>query len=251
MVTRVVPDNIVVGPNSIAIVDWEEGGAGQVDSWIAQTGYEVACFVNAGESPPQVDVTKDQLTRETRFFSYPSRDSFKDRPLITALDWPDVLRDLNITKALIMVSDQQRRLENITLARQKGLELINAIHPTATVFDDAVLHENIILHARAYVGYRAEIHTGVVINTGAQIDHHNVLYECVRVDPGVVTAGNVVMNKFACLHTGTVVINRIRIGEGAIVGAGSVLIRDVEPWTMVVGNPGRVIRTLKANKLAR
>ena len=32
------------------------------------------------------------------------------------------------------------------------------------------------------------------------------------------------------------------IGTGAVVGAGTILTRDVAPYTIVVGNPGRVVR---------
>ncbi|WP_093027255.1 putative colanic acid biosynthesis acetyltransferase [Thiocapsa roseopersicina] len=34
-----------------------------------------------------------------------------------------------------------------------------------------------------------------------------------------------------------------RIGEGAIVGAAAVVVKDVPPWTIVAGNPARVIRS--------
>lgn len=35
----------------------------------------------------------------------------------------------------------------------------------------------------------------------------------------------------------------VRIGEGAIVGARASVFRDVDPWTVVGGNPARIIRT--------
>lgn len=37
----------------------------------------------------------------------------------------------------------------------------------------------------------------------------------------------------------------VTIGEGAIVGAKSVVRKDVEPWTVVIGNPARVVKKLK------
>ncbi|MBI5154393.1 hypothetical protein HZA57_04065, partial [Candidatus Poribacteria bacterium] len=34
----------------------------------------------------------------------------------------------------------------------------------------------------------------------------------------------------------------VRIGRGAVAGARSVVVRDVEPWTVVAGNPARALR---------
>ena len=41
-----------------------------------------------------------------------------------------------------------------------------------------------------------------------------------------------------------VILKGVNIGKGAIIGAFSVVTRDVEPWTVVAGNPARVVRTL-------
>jgi len=41
-----------------------------------------------------------------------------------------------------------------------------------------------------------------------------------------------------------IVLKGVTIGEGAVVGAGSVVTKDVPPWTIVAGNPARVIRPL-------
>lgn len=34
----------------------------------------------------------------------------------------------------------------------------------------------------------------------------------------------------------------VKVGEGAVVGARAVVVKDVEPWTVVAGNPSRFIK---------
>lgn len=42
-----------------------------------------------------------------------------------------------------------------------------------------------------------------------------------------------------------IVLKGVTIGQGAIVGAGSVVVKDVPPFTVVAGNPARIVNTLK------
>lgn len=48
----------------------------------------------------------------------------------------------------------------------------------------------------------------------------------------------------AWLGTGVVVLPGVTIGEGAVVGANSVVTKDVEPYTIVGGAPARLIRRI-------
>lgn len=44
------------------------------------------------------------------------------------------------------------------------------------------------------------------------------------------------------IGAGTIILPGRRIGRGSIVGAGSVVSRDIPPWTVAAGNPARVLR---------
>jgi len=59
--------------------------------------------------------------------------------------------------------------------------------------------------------------------------------------------GPIIIKKNAYISQGTIVLSNVTIGEGAIVGAGSVIIEDVPPYTLVVGVPAKPIKKVKKN----
>jgi acetyltransferase-like isoleucine patch superfamily enzyme len=65
-----------------------------------------------------------------------------------------------------------------------------------------------------------------------------------RKDWSHVSIKPVVISDKAWIGTGAMILPGVTVGEGAIVGAGSVVTKDVAPWTAVGGNPARLIREL-------
>lgn len=49
----------------------------------------------------------------------------------------------------------------------------------------------------------------------------------------------------AWIGMNVIILKGVTIGEGAVVGAGSVVTKDVPAWSVVAGNPAKVIRQLK------
>lgn len=58
-----------------------------------------------------------------------------------------------------------------------------------------------------------------------------------KVESTIVRAG-------ASIGSGATILSKVTIGENAIVGAGSVVTRDVPPNTIVAGNPARILRAV-------
>ncbi len=89
-----------------------------------------------------------------------------------------------------------------------------------------------------YVGIAA----GARIITGT--DHYG---EGKRISPLVpleqrhLILGTVILEKDVFIGTNAVVHPNVRIGEGAIIGSNSLVLKDVEPWTVNVGSPCRVV----------
>lgn len=56
--------------------------------------------------------------------------------------------------------------------------------------------------------------------------------------------GPIIIKNDVWLGTGVVVLPNITIGEGAIVGANSLVTKDVKPYTIVIGSPAKLIGTI-------
>jgi acetyltransferase-like isoleucine patch superfamily enzyme len=53
------------------------------------------------------------------------------------------------------------------------------------------------------------------------------------------------VRKGASVGSSATILAGVTVGEGAIVGAGAVVTKDVPPWTIVAGNPAKILRTIE------
>jgi acetyltransferase-like isoleucine patch superfamily enzyme len=122
------------------------------------------------------------------------------------------------------------------------------------------------------IGTFVEIQKGVKIGNRCKISSHTFICEGVMLEDEVFVGHNVTFTNdrypratsgngqlqteadWACIRTvvkrgasigsGATLLCGITIGENAMIGAGSVVTRDVPPDTVVAGNPARVVKSL-------
>lgn len=64
------------------------------------------------------------------------------------------------------------------------------------------------------------------------------------IDQGHDVSQEIVLKRGCWLGANTIVLRGVTIGENAVVGAGSIVTSDVEPFTVAVGNPAKIIKKL-------
>ena len=148
--------------------------------------------------------------------------------------------------AIIAIGDNRARCGYVKTVEEHGLELANAIHPTASVSASAILGRNVMIAAQAVICAEARIGDLAIINTAAVIDHECEIGPAAHICPGANLAGRVRVGCKAFVGIGANIIQCLTIGEGATIGAGAVVLRDIPPGATAVGVPARIIKTTPA-----
>jgi maltose O-acetyltransferase len=96
--------------------------------------------------------------------------------------------------------------------------------------------DNIVIGSRVAIGPN-------VILLSSSDPNNSRIYDHVKIQRGKVIVGN-----DAWIGAGAIIMPDVHIGEGSVVGAGSVVTKDVGPFTIVAGVPARKIGDVNLNE---
>lgn len=116
------------------------------------------------------------------------------------------------------------------------------IHPTARI------GKGCAIFPQCFVGLNAVIGDGVFILSGCAINHDAILEDGVVAASHVTLAGHVHVEAGAYLGQACSVRQSLRIGRHALIGMGAVVVKHVEPDSVMAGNPARKLKSREARK---
>ncbi len=116
--------------------------------------------------------------------------------------------------------------------------------------DEVVIGEGAVLCPFVTITSNIRIGKHFHANLNSYIEHDCVIGDFVTFAPGVHCNGNVHIEDHAYIGTGAILRQGkpgepLVIGRGAVVGMGAVVTKNVAPGTTVIGNPARVMESIK------
>lgn len=138
------------------------------------------------------------------------------------------------------IGDNIVREKYLSESKRLGYNIPNFIHHTAIIGPGVQLGEANYILAGSVIMPHTVTSDYVMISIGSTIGHHVTIENSVFISSGVNIGANLSLKEHSYIGIGATIMSNIdEIGRGALIGAGSVIIKTVEPHTTMVGNPGR------------
>jgi sugar O-acyltransferase (sialic acid O-acetyltransferase NeuD family) len=136
------------------------------------------------------------------------------------------------------------RLALLDLLSSHGFLTPPMAHPTAWISPRANVSRGSVVFAQGIIDAYAVVGDACLINDAARVGHDCVVGNGVHLAPGAVLLGGVRIGDNVLIGANAVVMPHLVVGSGAKVGAGAVVLADVPDGATVVGNPGRIVKTV-------
>ena len=137
---------------------------------------------------------------------------------------------------------------NNAIRLRRGRELISRfsfpsiIHPSAQIATGVEIGRGCYFGALSNVDPGCKIGDFCIVNNNANISHDTMLSAGCHICGGVNIAGNGRIGRCVLMGIGSCMMEELSIGDDAVVGAGSTVIRDIPRECVAVGCPAKIIK---------
>lgn len=149
----------------------------------------------------------------------------------TCLDLPIIGTSADITELndgktdfIIGIGNNAVRKE---IAEKYSVNWVSLIHPSAQIATHVSIGKGTVVMAGAVINVCATVGSHCIINTHAVVEHDNVVEDYVHISPNAALGGTVRIGKETHIGIGATVINNIEICANCIVGAASLVLRNI------------------------
>lgn len=151
----------------------------------------------------------------------------------------DLINDSFIeTYCICAIGNTKVRGSVISRISNSNVKFATLIDPSVIYSKSVNIGEGSIVCAGTILTVDINIGCHNIINLDCTVGHDSILDDFVTIYPSVNVSGNVYVGAYTELGTGTQIIQGMKISKYSIVGAGTVITKNVVNPSLVVGVPG-------------
>lgn len=234
--------NDSANPEKIAVFGFKDSLVGQVLELLKfDMKYEVVYFISVN-GLPSIDVDIEHQKRPNRKTEFVQHGRLFDRPVFSSPNYIEKLLADEIKMVLVLEDNICLRSEIFKSIYEVNIQPISYIHSSTFLSGQNTIGEGVIIFPNCYIGYKSDIGHGTIIQSNSVIEHHNVVGNFCNINPRLTTGGFTYIGNFVEINMSVDIINRIRIEDGARIGAGSLVLDNCQEKMLYYGRPARKIR---------
>lgn len=142
----------------------------------------------------------------------------------------------------VAIGNSRIRENIISSLLEKKASITTLIHPHACIAESVEIGLGTVVMAGVVINPDTKIGTGVIVNTSSSIDHDNIIEDYCHVSVGTHLAGTVHVQKHTWIGEGALVSNNMNICGECTIGAGAVVVKDIDEKGTYVGVPARKMK---------
>lgn len=154
----------------------------------------------------------------------------------------DYLKTLGEVYAVCAIGAAKVRKSVIEKIQESSIKFATLIDPSVLISKRVEVGEGTIICANSILTVDIKIGKHVIINLDCTIGHDNIIDDFVTIYPSVNVSGNVHLGECSELGTGMQIIQGKTVAKNTIIGAGAVVVRDIEVSGTYVGSPAKKIK---------
>lgn len=171
-------------------------------------------------------------------------------PFIVYGEYDDVINFMKDNENSIEDAEIEYSCRNSAHPLLDILELDARVEVGAIIREGAIIHSHAVILMGAIINIGAEIGEETMVDMGAVIGGRAIIGRKCHIGANAVIAGVIeppstipcIIEDEVMIGANAVVLEGVRVGRGSVVGAGCIVLENVPPYSVIVGNPGRIIK---------
>lgn len=174
----------------------------------------------------------------------PKSNLIRNIPVLGGVDSLPSLKDkYGIEAVYCPLGNNKLRVKFLSLAKELGYKTPSYIHPSVIISPNVIIGDGVYILLGTTIMPFTIINDYVMISMGVHLAHHNILEEGVFLSTGCNFGASIIAHKYAyCGINSTIMTGIKELGENCLIGAGTVVVKDVEANTVVAGVPAKFLR---------